>query len=76
MWTPECLSKSFKIGEARLVPLNKDYPNIPLKDRFRPIVILSILFKWLELRFLEKLNVYLVNQLDRNQIGFVLGLGT
>ena len=55
-----------KLGEARLIPLNKVYPKIPQKDEFRPIVVLSIMFKWLELRFLRKLNNYLVQHLDRN----------
>lgn len=55
-----------EIGAARLVPLNKVYPNIPKKDQFRPIIVLSPLYKWIELRFLEKLNNYLINNLDRN----------
>ena len=57
--------------EARLCPLNKVWPQIPKNDEFRPIVVLSPLFMFLELRFLSKLNKYLTYQLDRNQIGFV-----
>ena len=55
-----------KLGEAILIPLNKVYPKIPKKDDFRHIVVLSIMFKWLELRFLKKLNDYMVEHLDRN----------
>jgi hypothetical protein len=50
------MSRSF---EARLVPLNKVWPDIPSKEQFRPIVILSPLFKWLEIRFTWKLSNYL-----------------
>jgi hypothetical protein len=57
--------------QARLCPLNKVWPNIPLSEEFRPIVVLSPLYKFLELRFLSKLNTYLTQKLDRNQIGFV-----
>ena len=39
-------------------------------------MVLSPLFKWLELRFLPKLSAYLTHQLDRNQTGFVKGMGT
>ena len=67
------LSRSF---EARLIPLNKVWPDIPEEDQFRPIVVLSPVFKWLERRFLPKLSHYLTNQLDRNQTGFVAGMGT
>ena len=52
------------------------YPNIPACDEFPPIVVLSIMFKWLELRFLNKLNIYMTQKLDRNQVGFVMGMGT
>jgi hypothetical protein len=64
------------LREGRLIPLNKVWPDIPKPDEFRPIVVLSPLFKCLELRFLPKLRNYAVNKLDRNQIGFVPNLGT
>lgn len=64
------------LGAARLIPLNKVYPNIPKREEFRPIVVLSIMYKWLELRFLKKLNDYMVYKMDRNQVGFVRGMGT
>jgi hypothetical protein len=57
--------------QARLCSFNKVWPNIPLSEEFRPIVVLSPLYKFLELRFLSKLNTYLTQKLDRNQIGFV-----
>jgi hypothetical protein len=38
--------------------------------------MLSPIFKWLERRFILKLQSYLTNNLDRNQTGFVAGMGT
>ena len=55
-----------KVFEAHLIPLNKNYPNIPSYDQFRPIVILSPMFKLLELRFKAKLQKYLKNKMDVN----------
>jgi len=66
----------YKIFEARLIPLNKKWPNIPKEDEFRPIIVLSAAYKWLELRFLKKLKEYLVTRLDINQTGFVPGCTT
>jgi hypothetical protein len=34
------------------------------------------MFKWLERRFLSQLQRYFTNGLDRNQTGFVAGMGT
>jgi len=48
------------------VPLNKEFPNIPKEGKFRPIAILSPLYKFLENRFLKKLEDYLIDRLDRN----------
>lgn len=62
--------------EARLVPLNKQWPEIPSKEQFRPIVILSPLFKWLELRFVWKLSEYPMKRLDIHYTEFVRGMGT
>ena len=52
------------------------WPDIPKGDQFRPIVVLSPMFKWLERRFILKLQRYLTRHLDRNQTGFVAGMGT
>ncbi|CAD8165446.1 unnamed protein product [Paramecium pentaurelia] len=43
------LVKNF--GEFFIIPINKNYTNIPQASEFRPITILSPLYKWLELRF-------------------------
>ncbi len=43
------------IFKARLVPLNKKWPDIPKADKFIPIVILSYMLKFLEMRFERKL---------------------
>lgn len=72
MWNDKCMklvsSKSF---QARLIPLNKKWPDIPQEDEFRPIVVYSSLIKWLELRFLPPLQEFLKYKLDKYQIGFV-----
>ena len=62
--------------DARLVPLNKIFPETPNRKQMRPIVIQSPLIKLLEARFLTKLQTYLTQKLDRSQTGFVKGMGT
>jgi hypothetical protein len=64
------------IFKARLVPLNKAWPNIPTWCDFRPIAIISAMYKYLELRFLPKLSLYMKKHMDINQIGFVSGMTT
>lgn len=61
--------------EARLVALNKVYPEIPTKGDFRPIIVMSPIIKFLEARFLPKLMNYCKNKMLPSQIGFVEGLG-
>ena len=60
---------------SRLVPLNKVFPNVPIRKQMRPILVCSSLQKLIELRFLPMLTEYLKNKLDRSQIGFVPGMG-
>jgi hypothetical protein len=76
LWNLNSLKAAIKSLEARLVPLNKKWSNIPKKEDFRPILILSALVKWLELRFLPKLREHLKYDADPNQIGFVPGCQT
>lgn len=76
LWNADTMRRLERSFEARLIPLNKVWPDIPREEQFRPIVVLSPLFKWLELRFLPKLSSYLTNELDSNQTGFVRGMGT
>ena len=57
--------------EARLIPLNKKFPEIPKPEEFRPIIVMSPLVKLLEARILEKLQSYLSQKLHRSQTGFV-----
>ena len=49
------------IFEARLVLLNKVWPDIPNHNEFRPIVILSPIYKYIELRFADKLQEYMIH---------------
>lgn len=51
LWNPRALRQLGRCFEARLVPLNKAWPDIPAVDQFRPIVVLSPLYKFLERRF-------------------------
>ncbi len=76
LWNQESMALLRKSFEAKLVPLNKVWPDIPKADQFRPIVIESPLYKFVELRFYYKLRQYLKRGLDRNQTGFVPGMGT
>jgi hypothetical protein len=39
--------------EARLIPLNKVHPSLPRQGQFRPIIVLSAGFKFIEARFLK-----------------------
>ncbi|CAD8068420.1 unnamed protein product [Paramecium sonneborni] len=48
-----------KLGWAKLITLNKVHPDIPKKELFRPLVILSPLFQLLELRFYNQLQKYM-----------------
>ena len=77
LWSQECIQAMWEtIGFARLIPLNKKWPGIPGPEDFRPIVILSPFFKFLESRFLQKLNKYLLQSMEKSQVGFVPGFGT
>lgn len=71
LWNNDVLKMLRKSFKVELIPLNKVWPQIPLQDQFRPIAIESAIFKFIELRFLPKLNEYLSMRMDRNQIGFV-----
>ena len=49
------MDKLKDLFEARLIPLNKVLPDIPNDDQFRPITVLSAMYKFVEMRFLPKL---------------------
>lgn len=66
LWNNRTLSRMRDTFKVELVPLNKVWPSIPQQDQFRPIAVESPLFKFIELRFLYKLNSYLSNQMDQN----------
>jgi len=76
LWCTSTFKLMPNLGESRLIPLNKVWPAIPTAPQFRPITILSPVFKWLESRFLPKLNEYLLNKMMKEQTGFVPGFGT
>ncbi len=61
--------------DARLVALNKVFPETPTRKQMRPIVVQRSLVKLLEARFLNKVQSYLTNRLDRSQTGFVDKMG-
>ena len=61
--------------DARLVPLNKVFPQTPERNQLRPIIIQSPIVKIIEARFASKLHNYLETKLDRSQVGFVRKLG-
>ncbi len=61
--------------DARLIPLNKVFPQTPNRTQLRPILAQSALVKLIESRFVPKLTNYLNKKLNRAQVGFVKGLG-
>lgn len=65
LWKQSTIETNPKCCQARLIPLNKVYPKIPLANEFRPITVLSPLFKLLELRFLPKLQQYMLTKLNK-----------
>ena len=76
LWNRKTIESIPEIFKARLVPLNKKWPDIPQKEDFRPIAIISHFYKFLELRFANKLLDYLSNHMDKRQTGFVREMGT
>ena len=44
LWNREKLLLFKNLVKARLVTLNKNYPDIPLFNQFRPIAVISPLF--------------------------------
>ncbi|KAM3146248.1 hypothetical protein pb186bvf_001593 [Paramecium bursaria] len=76
LWNDNTRQVNPLVFRARLVPLNKAHPDIPKSNDFRPIVVLSSLYKFMELRFLRNLNEYLCNTLNKEQQGFIPGSGT
>ena len=69
------LDRLSDIFKARLVALNKVHPNIPRKTEFRPIVIMSLVVKIMESRWLPKLKEYMITKMCPSQTGFVPGQG-
>ena len=59
LWNRRTMNKIGNIWKARLVPLNKKWPDVPDRKDFRPIVVLSAMYKFLDLRFLPKLKKYM-----------------
>ncbi len=71
----DVLAEELELWCGRVIPLNKIHPHIPDSTQFRPIVVMSILLKIMESRFLPKLNEYLSQKLISSQTGFVEGQG-
>ncbi|CAD8188663.1 unnamed protein product [Paramecium pentaurelia] len=57
IWNNRTIETNKNCCKARIVPLIKFFPDIPNKSQLIPIKILSSLFKFLELRFLPKLQM-------------------
>lgn len=55
IWNEGTFNLNKKLGWIRFCPLNKCHPDIPNYDQFRPLAIISPLFKLLELRFHNQL---------------------
>ena len=52
-----------ELFKSRLIALNKVHPNIPKKKEFRPIIIMSLIVKIMEARWLPKLEEYMIKKL-------------
>ncbi|KAM3142715.1 hypothetical protein pb186bvf_005099 [Paramecium bursaria] len=76
LWNNQTQILNPSLFRARLIPLNKAHPNIPSEQEFRPIVVLSPLLKFMELRFVNKLNKYMSDKMSMDQQGFVKQSGT
>ncbi|KAM3130714.1 hypothetical protein pb186bvf_017128 [Paramecium bursaria] len=76
LWNNSTLETNRQLARSRLVLLNKVYPAIPTGKQFRPITVLSPLFKFMELRFLWKLQDYLNQHVMKEQNGFIQGSST
>jgi hypothetical protein len=66
-WNPQTIKMLMPLSmEARLIPLNKVYPNLPEIEQFRPITVLSSAIKWIESRFKDKLQDYINKHIDKD----------
>jgi len=52
-----------ELFKAKLITLNKVHPNTPKSNEFRPIIILSLIVKIMEYRWLPKLQEYVITKL-------------
>jgi hypothetical protein len=68
--TPE--SKNHLIG--RLVCLNKKYPRLPEVKDYRPIVVLSPVYKFIEGFTIRNLKRHARNEISKDQFGFIPGI--
>ena len=66
LWRGDVMKRLKGSFKARLVPLNKNWHEIPDKTQFRPIILLPSMYKFLELRFLPKLQKYMSKEMDKN----------
>lgn len=71
-WEDELAKQHFR---ARLVCLDKRYPETPAVSDYRPIVIASPVIKFLEGLIKKELAVYMSERLNKKQYGFVKGVG-
>ena len=63
IWNNKTFELVNNFWEFFIIPLNKSYPNIPKSNEFRPITILSSLYKWMELIFGKALSNYCENKI-------------
>jgi hypothetical protein len=65
-------SKKHLIG--RLICLNKDYPKIGQYENYRPIIVLSPIYKFLEGYLMKSLRHVAKHHISKDQYGFVPGI--
>ena len=59
--------------KQRLIPLNKNHPQLPGPQDIRPIVVGSPIIKLIEANFLPFMRATVLRGIDNSQIGFVPG---
>lgn len=70
-WEENIAKEHFR---ARILCLNKVYPQTPQIHEYRPIIIVSPIIKFLEGLLLPKLRNYAISKLHKWQFGFVPGV--
>ncbi len=78
LWSETFINKFPDIFNCKLIPLNKAHPKVPKCEEMRPIVATNVVFKILELRFSEELQLafWKLDGFATSQYGFLRHMNT